>query len=301
MYKISHHHNKEEQENYIELEDTNSNSFAKILLNKGGSLHKLSLEKKELIKDLSPLLYDTTFASAILFPFTNRIRNGTYTFKQKKYTLDLNLKEENNAIHGLVYNKEFEIVSEEVSEELARVTLKYVESEKPKGFPYKFTITLIYTLTKSGLSLEVIVKNNDDEAFPFNVGWHPYFNSSNLHESVLNIESDKKLSFNANMIPDDIQIIDPITSLQIKNTFFDDCFILNNNNISFKTPDYKIGITSSSKENYLQVFTPKKANTIALEPITAPGNSFNNKLGLQILNPNETHSVSWKIKLLSNE
>ncbi len=301
MFNIIHTLHKDSKTNFITLEDASSRSFAKILLNFGGSLQELSLNNKEIIRDLSPLTYETTFASAILFPFSNRIKNGTYTFKQKHYSLDVNLKEENNAIHGLVYNKEFKLESQEVNSKFAKVTLSYVENQRANGFPYIYTIFLTYTLTKNDLNLTITIENNDDDAFPFNVGWHPYFNSSDLYNSRLSLRSDKKLKFNKEMIPIKIDDIEPVTGFQIGDQKFDDCFILSSDNISFKTPNYEIDITSSSKENYLQVFTPKKANTIALEPITAPGNSFNNKLGLQILNPNETHSVSWKIKLITNE
>lgn len=283
------------------MSNSDNRSYAKIMLDLGGSLQKLSLENKAIIKDLSPLSYDTTFASAILFPFSNRIKDSTYTFKQKKYTLDANSKEENNAIHGLIYNKKFSLDHQETSSDFAKITLSYKELQKTNGFPYTYTIVLTYTLTKSSLNLSLTIKNDDNEAFPFNVGWHPYFHSSDLYNSKLSLQSDQKLLFNKEMIPVKIESIKPITAFKIEDLKFDDCFILNNNIVSFKTPDYQIEILASAKENYLQIFTPNKKNTIALEPITGPGNSFNNKLGLQILNSNETYSVSWEVKKTNHE
>ena len=53
---------------------------AKIILNQGASLQELTLNSVELIKDLEPLKYQDTYASAILFPFANRIENGKYVF-----------------------------------------------------------------------------------------------------------------------------------------------------------------------------------------------------------------------------
>ena len=41
-------------------------------------------------------------------------------------------------------------------------------------------------------------------------------------------------------------------------------------------------------------------NQIALEPISGPSNSFNNKLGLQILEAKKTFHIQWNIKLESN-
>jgi aldose 1-epimerase len=103
------------------------------------------------------------------------------------------------------------------------------------------------------------------------------------------------------MIPIKIEDITIPIDLQIKDTFFDDCYILKNKFVCFKTPDYNVIISASSEENYLQVFTPKKANVVAIESITGPSNSFNNKLGLLELKPKKTYAVEWAIKLKDDE
>ncbi len=301
MYKINHIVNDKNSLDYVELTDSNNNSIAKIFLNLGGSLQVLSLMNNQIIRDLSPLEYDTTYASAILFPFTNRIKGGRYTFQDKEYALDLNLKEENSAIHGLVYNKNFDIIEQETTDEFACLKIGYSETVKSKGFPFKYTIQLTYTLTQNTLELNVKIKNNDQNPFPFSIGWHPYFYSSNLFDSVLSLNSDKKLVFNNNMIPISVENISIPTEIQIKDKHFDDCYILNSKSIQFKTPDHHIILSSSSEENYLQVYTPNNSNAIAIEPKTGPSNSFNNKLGLNILKTDESHQVSWTITLNENE
>jgi len=283
------------------LKNANNSTQAKIFLNLGGSLQNLILNKNSIIKDLSPLKYETSYASAILFPFVNRVKNGTYTFMHKQYTLDLNIKEENNALHGLVFNKEFKIIQQETTDDSATVTLEYVEKKRTKGFPFNYSIQLTYTLTNSSLNLQVKIKNTDTHPFPFTIGWHPYFISSNLSESYLSFNSDQKITFNDAMILEKTKNINHDKDLQIKDRQFDDCYILNNNSIGFKTPDYSIKINSSSKENFIQLFTPNLENTIAIEPTTGASNSFNNKIGLQILEADETYNIQWTIKLQDND
>jgi len=51
----------------------------------------------------------------------------------------------------------------------------------------------------------------------------------------------------------------------------------------------------STDENYLQIYTPNDRKSIAIEPQTAPANSFNSKIGLQVLKPEETYNLNWKI------
>jgi len=222
MYKIEHIKNN--PFHHIKLMNSKNNSFAKISLQEGGSMLELCINNTSIIKDLSPLKYANTYASSILFPFANRIKDGIYNFNQKEYQFEINQQEENNALHGLVYNKNFEILSENVTENEASVKLIYTETNKAKGFPYTYTIQLQYTY----------------------------------------------------------------------------CFILNSNKIQFTTPNYTLEMGASSKETFLQLYTPNRS-TIAIEPTTGVSDSFNNKIGLQILDPDDIYTIDWNIKAITND
>lgn len=286
---------------FIELRDSTNHSYARIYPNQGGCLQELVLDGHTIIEQMDPVMSTDFFASSILFPFTGRVKNNSYSFDGNVYKLDVNLKDERNALHGMVYNKPFEIIENSQTEIGSHLILRFSETDKNEGFPFTYSLQLHYELSKDNLKLEVTVQNTGLQSFPYSIGWHPYFYSRDLYNSYLILNSDRKISFNEEMIP--IEILDYKTeeNLQIKDKAFDDCYILNNKNVHFKTPDHNIEISSSSKENYLQVFTPKTPNAIALEPITGPSNSLNNKLGLQVLMPNETNNISWNIKLKNDE
>ena len=79
MFQINH------IQNQIILTDSITESYAKINLNLGGSLQELTLSNKKIIKNLKTLSYNNSFSSAILFPFTNRIENGKYSFNNNEY------------------------------------------------------------------------------------------------------------------------------------------------------------------------------------------------------------------------
>ena len=298
MYKIEHI--KDGQFNHVKLASTNNNSYAKISLNKGASLQKLFINNTAIIEDLSPLQYTDTYASSILFPFANRIKDGAYTFNRKKYQFEINQKEENNALHGLVYNKTFKVLSEDISDNEASIKLEYNEVKKSKGFPYTYTIQIHYTLKDDGLKLNVLVKNTDSKPFPFTLGWHPYFISKNLYKSSLKFDSNKKLVLGERMITTGVEDFNNNETFEVKDKNLDDCFILNANIIKFETPSYDLEMSASSNETFLQIYTPPRANTIAIEPTTGVSNSFNNKMGLQILEFGKTYSIDWEIKINTN-
>jgi len=222
--------------NHLELTSSDGASKAQISLNQGGRLSSLVFEDIQVLADFEASTYENNYASSILFPFVNRIKDGKYTFNNSKYQLSCNEGDKNNALHGLVYNKTFVCTKKVLTLNDASVTLQYKDNGKHLGFPFKFNIELTYTLNKKGIILSVKIANKDKKNFPFSIGWHPYFYSKNLDNSTLNFSSNKKYVF------DNQQIISGTTDLNIEMPFqlkaitLDDCYQLKTNEIYFSTP-----------------------------------------------------------------
>ena len=121
------------------------------------------------------------------------------------------------------------------------------------------------------------------------------FKSSNLKHSSISLQSDKKIKLDKNKIPIGLESIKQLSRIHIGNNIYDDCFLVNDSTVYLETPDYKVKLNTSANENYLQIYTPEETNIIAIEPMTAPGNSFNNKIGLQFLEAGKKYNLSWKI------
>lgn len=291
MYTINH------SENAIDIQNASQTVFAKICLNDGASIQELKLSGHTLIKDLSPLDYKNTYASSVLFPFANRIKAGVYHFEGTTFEFPINEEANNNALHGLVFNKTFKVLDKVSTKDGASVKLIYEEQNKSTGFPFTYTIELEYILTETSLDLKVTVTNTDTKNLPFTLGWHPYFLSDNLSESTLTFESSKKMVFNDQMItvntmdnPDDSQ-------LKIEDKQLDDCWELDKTDVIFSTPNYNLSIDTSEKNSFLQAYTPPFKNVIAIEPTTGVSDSFNNKIGLKVLTPTNSYQVNWSLKL----
>ncbi|PQJ82768.1 aldose 1-epimerase [Polaribacter glomeratus] len=284
---------------FLELKNTNNTAKARIFLDEGGRLQELKFKDIFLIKEQPNFEYKVSYASSILFPFASRIREGKYLFQEKEYQLNCNQTGE-NALHGLVYNQKFELISKEESTDFCAVTIAYKETKEIKGFPYTYEIYATYILTKNEITLSLKIKNTDSKTYPFTLGWHPYFLSDDLTKSSLRFKSDQKIEFDTSLITK--KIIDHKTEAEfnIEDKQLDDCFILKTNVVQFKTPSYQIEISTDKKENYLQLYTPKGFSVIAIEPMTGVSNSFNNKIGLQFLAPNESYAITWNVKLINN-
>ncbi|WP_299667898.1 aldose 1-epimerase [uncultured Polaribacter sp.] len=283
---------------FLELKNTKDGSMARISLSEGGRLQNLKFNAISLIEDQANFDYKDSYASAILFPFVSRIENGAYTFNDKKYKFNCNQSDGKNALHGLVYNKEFKILEKKYSSNSCAVKIYYSEKNESQGFPFKYSMYLTYTLLKNELQLQVLVKNDDNKAFPFVLGWHPYFISDDLDSSYLNFKSDKKIMYDENLITKEIVSKKTVGKFHIESKQLDDCFVLEDNAVQFSTSKYHVQLSSNSKENFLQLYTPKNRSAIAIEPMTGISNSFNNKIGLQVLAPNASHNLKWTLKLL---
>jgi aldose 1-epimerase len=292
MYKI------EKYKSQVELINTSNDSKAIIALDdEGGRLKSLVFSEKLIIDDLKHKPYAKTHAGAILFPFANRINAGKYEFHGKKYSLACNEPGRDNAIHGLIFNKTFNVDETYEGKSSARVVLSFTENNPPEGFPFPYKVEMKYTLKEDSLNLEVKVHNIGNEEFPFNLGWHPYFCVDNFDKSFLSFESHKQVIFNENLISLGINEIAIPNPYSLKDKTLDDCFILLDKNVELYTDHYTVSISGKPKSDYLQIYAPPNENRLAVEPMTGISDSFNHKRGIHILKPNNTKKETWSIKL----
>ncbi|MGB5364183.1 MAG: aldose 1-epimerase, partial [Aureibaculum sp.] len=183
--------------------------------------------------------YFNTHKSAILFPFPNRVKDGNYDFGGSNYQLKINEPKKHNAIHGMLFDKHFKIVDQAVNAEEASVSLSYTSNGTLEGYPFKFVFIVKYTIKPEGvLSLSFHVKNTDKIAFPFGIGWHPYFKSNNLDDSTLTFASKEHFIFNERSIPDTIKISEMPFTFSINNHTYDDGFSLINASLIYKDSKY---------------------------------------------------------------
>jgi aldose 1-epimerase len=268
-----------------------------ISLNEGVRISSLIVGGKTIIKELPDFSYSDSYAAAILFPFASRIEKGAYQFDGKTYQLDCN-QAGINALHGLVYNKTFTVINQKVTDSTAAVTMVYTETNPPKGFPFQYALEVTYTLSENNVGIAIKVTNLDTTPFPFTLGWHPYFYTEHLAESVVKFNSHQQVAFDEKLITKELVLFTNEGDFAIENKQLDDCFVMNDAVIEFETNEYQVTITSDAAQNYLQMFTPPHRMLIAIEPMTGISNSFNNGIGLQVLAPAKTYEINWHLSII---
>ncbi|QHS59630.1 aldose 1-epimerase family protein [Chitinophaga agri] len=101
--------------------------------------------------------------SPVLFPIVGTLKNNTYTYKGKSYTLGR---------HGFARDKVF-TVTEHTADQL---TFTLTDSEDSlKVYPFHFRFHVIYTLHDTSLKVSYVVENTGKDTMYFSVGAHPAF------------------------------------------------------------------------------------------------------------------------------
>lgn len=269
----------------------------------GGIVRQLSFLRNETLFSVlktpaTPHLLseDSRSASELLFPFASRIPEGKYSFLGKEYELDKNEDGNQNAIHGLVRKKSFQVDEQLIEDQFASIKLSF-DLKELKGYPFEVHFTVTYKLDSHGtFALKYEAVNNGNAPAPAMFGWHPYFLLGNESADAwkIDIPSDEIVAFDYNSIPVGKEpfVVDKPTLLYRKA--FDNCFVIKSQNgtavtrLISENQDVTLNIrqeTGEGKFNFLVVYTPPARDCVAIEALTANVNAFNSGEGLNIVAP----------------
>jgi aldose 1-epimerase len=252
-------------------------------------------------KNLKPM-----FQSAKLSPFVCRMRDGKYTFENGKYHIEkYYLKQD--AIHGLIFDKNFKIKEKGATETYAFVTLAYEYRLEDKGFPFVYNTEVTYRLESNNyLNVTTVITNETSHDMPVCDGWHPYFHlGDTISDLELQFRSIYKVVFDDRLLP--TGAYEPYTHFntpqRLGDTQLDNCFVLSDD---FSQPacilrDEKVGlqlnIIPEPSYPFLQIYTPDNRRGIAVENLSSPPDAFNNAINLIILRPGEKSSFTTAYQL----
>ncbi|OWY26113.1 aldose 1-epimerase [Sphingobacteriales bacterium UPWRP_1] len=258
------------------------------------------------------LLENQWFRSAKLTPFPNRVNSGRYTFMGKLYQLPVNFAPQHHAIHGLVFNLPFTCTGSSISEHQASVSLQLHYTGNIQGYPFPFLLQLVYVLQEQNrFTCTTTFTNTGAAPLPFADGWHPYFTlgSQTVNQLFLRLPACRELQTNPLQIPTG-QLL-PYSKFEqltpIGNTELDTGFAIlpqpentATTTLFNATENLTLNIWQQVKPNsynYLQIFTPPHRQSIAIEPMTAAPDCFNNGMGLQMLQPGAIFTASYGVVL----
>jgi aldose 1-epimerase len=209
-----------------------------------------------------------------------------------------------------LFNALFEIIEIKTTELEASVTFSHHYQGTDPGYPFHFTLQITWKLS-AGNTLQVVTKatNNHNSAIPFSDGWHPYFvMGETIDTATLSFTTNKQLEFSEDLLPTGNTIEDNrfVGGQKMEGVFLDNCFLLDNltdckQSCTLKNDAVTLTITPSKQYPYLQIYTPPHRKSIAIENLTSAPDSFNNGIGLLVIEPNQTLEFVTNYSLTANE
>jgi len=284
-----------------DLKHDNTGKRLLVNLTKGATITLLELPivgvgTKKILNLKDPAL---PFENCWLIPFPNRVKDGLYRFEKKDYQMTINEPERHNAIHGFVSDLSFEIEHAELLAHSGGFTVCGVYDHLADGFPFTFYIYVTFLLNDSGLTVKVRLASRDQQAMPMAFGWHPYVHfDEKIDNYLLKLPALDRLEVDSHMIPTGRCGLYKVfeQGRVIGECLFDDCFkntFWGGELIEVRlkyAPHAWLNFWQRSGQgglNFLQLYIPPGRKALAIEPMSASIDAFNNHDGLTVLGSRE--------------
>ena len=263
----------------------------------------------------------TAYGNPILFPFPNRIRNGTWQFEGKTYQFD-KPPESPTTIHGLLLNQPYQVESHTADENGATLVCSLNSQDFPevaRQYPFPFKIEITYTLKEAVLTMEIAIKNTGDQNMPMGFGIHPYFSvdlgtEADASQAIITVPAAQYWELDEVLVPTgkqravsgtlDLQNGQPFSQLKLDHVFTDVQLVDGVSRCLIENKDTGYGMVMESDAQFreLVVYTPPDRDAICFEPYTCPTDAINLEArgipaGVIVLAPDETFLGTVRLML----
>ena len=287
---------------------TNGAGASATLSTTGASILELSLDSKKLIhkaKDATKV-----FAGAVLAPWQNRLAKGEWVDPTGRTLRNpINEVSLGNAHHGLVFESEFSVKEQNGNS----ITFERLISESV-GYPFKVNLEISYELTELEFICRFSATNVGTAKAPFVIGFHPYFAIGDSSQALLTLPAQSYYTQTKSKIPD-VKVEVANTNFDFSNgkvlagleldDFFTDLGVKSGEIVSkLVTSEWSAEIRQSDSLKHLVVYLTDQfeseigpVSALAIEPASGAANAFNNKEDLVLINPGESFSGHWGVRL----
>lgn len=243
-----------------------------------------------------------------LVPYSNRIAESRLRVEDTIHALDRNVPDMPHAIHGVGFQRPWEVVEahgDRLVLALAHDPARDGSGRWPFAFHARQSFALRETRDAASLTLSLAIENADARAFPFGLGWHPYFPRSAatvLGFSAAGIwETDRTLlPIRHTSIPPALDFARPraigATTLDSVLTGFTGAARLVD-----AERHLAVTVEGDTAAAFLVVYVPPGRDFLALEPVTHMTDAFNRAArgesgtGTRVLPPGGAFSCTMRI------
>jgi aldose 1-epimerase len=221
----------------------------------------------------------------ILFPYPNRIRDGSFSFQGMTYTPAAQQ-------HGLVRDKRWTVVGQGASDDVGAwltcsLDARDFADEVLQGFPFPFQIEVTYRLWEGRLEMATVARNTGSGEMPLGFGIHPYFRRPERGAITIPARARWEL---ADMLPtgrllpvagdfdlragkslDGLEIDDIFTDIEADADGLVRCVLADHE----RGTELVVEFSAAQFRHVVVYMTPAPRRAIGIEPNTCPTDAFN--------------------------
>jgi aldose 1-epimerase len=257
----------------------------------GGCIAGLWHRGTPILRSVEPAQLDGPRQSACypLLPYSNRLGYCKFRWKGHDYATRPNFGDSPHSVHGIGWQRPWEIVSSSVLEVVLRL-----RHDGDADWPFAFEASQYYTLTPQAMSVQMVFTNLAEIAQPVGVGWHPYFPKRT--RSRLHIELSDRWDSDVAQLPIR-KVAQPGIDSDVSHLAFDHCFE------GWKGParirDERYALQLSSSLHHLVVYTPQDRDYFCVEPVSHVSNAIHmaepTSHGLRTLEPGASLEAAMRL------
>lgn len=250
---------------------------------------------------------------APLIPWPNRLADGRYSFDAVDYQVALTEPEKQNAIHGFLRWRPWRPLEREPYRVVMGTRLYPL-----MGYPFQLDVRVAYELSDAGLAVSTTAINLGEQTCPYGAGQHPYLSpgSGLIDDCTLELPARTRIVTDAER-----QL--PSGHEPVQGTPFDfrDARRLGDQRVDFAftdlsrdhagravtrlfAPDGTCGeLWVDEHYSVIEIYTgdtlspSRRRRGLGVEPMTCAPNAFQNGQGLIRLDPGQSLTTRWGVRL----
>lgn len=249
----------------------------------------------------SPLANVLDACSFPLVPYVNRIRDGRFTFRERKVVLQPNTPGDPSPLHGQGWLNPWEV--ERYDDGSAFLTYIHEADE----WPWAYSARQEFALDADGLSLRLGCRNEGDRPMPCGLGQHPYFPCG--PETRIDTDVDCAWTVDDKVLPVDMVAAQgryDLCNRLVCCQKLDNGFGGWGGEARLSDPNWPYDLRlSSSNARFFQLYSPPEGGIFVAEPVTHANAALNAPesdwadLGMRVLEPGEEMHLDMRLDVIA--
>jgi len=240
-----------------------------------------------------------------LVPYSNRIANATLHFAGRAWPLARNFGDSPHSIHGVGWQRAWQVV--DATAQHALLALDHDPRRDGAAWPWPFRATLAYRLHEDAgralLTCTIGLRNAGTEAFPFGLGFHPFF--PRRAATTLRFAADDVWRNDATQLPVEKVAIPDAWRFDARRSLddvvLDNVFTGFGGVVTIDDDRATRRLEADRALRFAVVYVPEDGDAFAVEPVTHETDAFNRAAagaratGMRVLGPGDAFSCTMRI------